>query len=161
MIDSQGAAPSVESINGQILPTARMVALFHAMQQRRYGGARRFRDHGLLESAVARGAQTLAYSTTSDIIEAICAVTEGIIRNHPFVDGNKRTAFATLVSTLATNGYRLEMEPIQAARSIVDYAASRITSERFRDGIRTHATKEPAGEPTGRLPDADDTALVP
>ena len=104
-------AQLVKDFGGHVLPTARLVALFHGMQLRRFGGAAGLRDSGLLESAVARGAQVLAYSSADDIIEAACAIGEGIIRNHPFVDGNKRTAFATIVSTLAVNDCRLEMEP--------------------------------------------------
>lgn len=139
-------AQLVKDFGGHVLPTARLVALFHGMQLRRFGGAAGLRDSGLLESAVARGAQVLAYSSADDIIEAACAIGEGIIRNHPFVDGNKRTAFATIVSTLAVNDCRLEMEPVDAAQAMVDFAAKHLTSEEFRILLRAHAVPDPTSE---------------
>jgi death-on-curing protein len=142
---SLDAAHLVEIVAGHVLPTARLAALFHGIQLRRFGGAPGLRDSGLLESAVARGAQMLVYSETGDIIEAACAIAEGIVRNHPFVDGNKRTAFACIASTLAVNGYRLEMEPIDAAQAMVDLAANRMTAEEFRILMRAHAVPDPTG----------------
>lgn len=57
-----------------------------------YGGAPGVRDPGLLASALARPRQLLAYADNPDVIELAAAYTAGIIRNHPFVHGNKRTA---------------------------------------------------------------------
>lgn len=154
---SLDAAHLVDEVGGHVLPTARLVALFHGMQMRRFGGAAGLRDSGLLESAVARGAQVLAYSGTGDIVEAACVIAEGIIRNHPFVDGNKRTAFAAMASTLAVNGYRLEMEPVDAAQAVVDVAARNSTAEAFRNFVRAHAVPEPASDPTKRHPTTGET----
>lgn len=151
------AAHLVETVADHVLPTARLVALFHGIQLRRFGGAPGLRDSGLLESAVARGAQMLAYSETGDIIEAASAIAEGVIRNHSFVDGNKRTAFATFVSTLAVNGYRLEMEPIDAAQTMVDVAAKRMTTEEFRNLVRAHAVPEPTIDPAKEEPTTGET----
>ena len=158
---SLDAAHLVETVAGHVLPTAQLVALFHGIQLRRFGGAPGLRDSGLLESAVARGAQMLAYSETGDIFQAVCAIAEGIIRNHPFVDGNKRTAFATIAATLAVNGYRLEMEPIDAAQAMVDLAAKRLTAEEFRILLRAHAVPDPTSYLAKEQPTTGGTDLGP
>jgi death-on-curing protein len=71
-----------------------------------YGGAPGVRDPGLLESATARPRHLHAYADKPDVIQLAAAYTTGIIRNHPFVDGNKRTGFVAGVLFLEMNGYR-------------------------------------------------------
>lgn len=68
------------------------------------GGASGVRDIGLLESAIARPRNLNAYGE-DDIFILATAYVEGIAKNHPFVDGNKRTAFLTCLYFLAINGY--------------------------------------------------------
>lgn len=79
------------------------VLAIHADQIDRYGGASGVRDHGLLEAALYRP-QTGYYA---DLIEEAAALWESLAQNHPFIDGNKRTAFATLYTFLVINGARL------------------------------------------------------
>lgn len=76
------------------------VLAMHEDQIERYGGARGVRDHGLLESALYRP-QTGYYA---DLIEEAAALWESMAQNHPFIDGNKRTAFAATYTFLAING---------------------------------------------------------
>ena len=75
----------------------------HADQIERYGGSQGVRDHGLLESALYRP-QTGYYG---DLIEEAAALWESLAQNHPFIDGNKRTAFAATYTLLAINGAQL------------------------------------------------------
>src|SRR4051812_42056666 len=75
----------------------------HADQIARYGGTSEVRDYGLLESAVFRP-QTGYYA---DLIEEAAALWESLSQNHPFIDGNKRTAFAATYTFLAINGAQL------------------------------------------------------
>jgi death on curing protein len=75
----------------------------HADQIERYGGSAGVRDQGLLEGALFRP-QTGYYSS---LIEEAAALWESLSQNHPFVDGNKRTAFAITYTFLAINGARL------------------------------------------------------
>jgi death-on-curing protein len=75
----------------------------HADQIERYGGSPGVRDQGLLEGALFRP-QTGYYSS---LIEEAAALWESLSQNHPFVDGNKRTAFAITYTFLAINGVRL------------------------------------------------------
>jgi death-on-curing protein len=80
------------------------VLAIHADQVERYGGSHGIRDAGLLEAALFRP-QTGYYA---DLVEEAAALWESLAQNHPFVDGNKRTAFAATYTFLATNGLTLE-----------------------------------------------------
>ncbi len=79
------------------------VLAIHEDQIERYGGSQGVRDLGLLESALYRP-QTGYYA---DLIEEAAALWESLAQNHPFVDGNKRTAFAVMYTFLAINALRL------------------------------------------------------
>src|SRR5215471_2612375 len=84
------------------LTVAELLAI-HADQIERYGGSQGVRDPGLLEAALYRP-QTGYYA---DLIEEAAALWESLSQNHPFIDGNKRTAFAATYTFLAVNGARL------------------------------------------------------
>jgi death-on-curing protein len=88
------------------------VQAMHEDQIERYGGSAGLRDPGQLEAALFRP-QTGYYA---DLIEEAAALWESLSQNHPFVDGNKRTAFAAMFTFLAINGWRLtaEAEPTYA-----------------------------------------------
>ena len=79
------------------------VLAMHEDQIARYGGAAGLRDPGQLEAALFRP-QTGYYA---DLIEEAAALWESLSQNHPFIDGNKRTAFAATYTFLALNGWRL------------------------------------------------------
>jgi death on curing protein len=82
------------------------VLAMHADQIERYGGSEGLRDRGQLEAALFRP-QTGYYA---DLIEEAAAVWESLSQNHPFIDGNKRTAFAATYTFLAINGASLTAE---------------------------------------------------
>jgi death on curing protein len=86
----------------EYLTVAEVLAM-HADQIDRYGGSGGLRDPGQLESALFRP-QTGYYA---DLVEQAAALWESLSQNHPFVDGNKRTAFAATYTFLAINGHRL------------------------------------------------------
>ena len=79
------------------------VLAIHEDQIQRYGGASGVRDMGLLEAALFRP-QTGYYA---DTIAEAAALWESLAQNHPFIDGNKRTAFAATYTFLAINGFRI------------------------------------------------------
>ena len=79
------------------------VLAMHADQIERYGGSSGVRDSGQLEAALFRP-QTGYYA---DLMEEAAALWESLSQNHPFIDGNKRTAFAATYTFLAINGWRL------------------------------------------------------
>lgn len=87
------------------LTLADILAIHHD-QIERYGGTSGVRDAGLLEAALFRP-QTGYYS---DVLEEAAALWESLAQNHPFVDGNKRTAFAATYTLLAINGVRVNAD---------------------------------------------------
>jgi death-on-curing protein len=90
---------------------------FHAEQLALFGGADGIRDLGLLEAALARPQHKSAYGETG--LAALAAAHGfGIARNHPFVDGNKRTALASMIVFLNLNGLAL-VAPQEAATAIM------------------------------------------
>src|SRR5690348_7255908 len=90
---------------------------FHAEQLTLFGGAEGIRDLGLLESALTRPINKFGYGET-DLAALAAAYGFGIARNHPFIDGNKRTAFASIIVFLNLN--RLDLEaPEEAVTAIV------------------------------------------
>ncbi|HEX7359152.1 MAG TPA: type II toxin-antitoxin system death-on-curing family toxin [Bryobacteraceae bacterium] len=90
--------------------TVAEVLAMHADQIERYGGSEGLRDRGLLEAALYRP-QTGYYA---DLVEEAAALWESLSQNHPFIDGNKRTAFAAMYTFLAINGMRLTADERQA-----------------------------------------------
>ena len=87
------------------------------------GGASGVRDIGLLRSALARPRQQYAYGANPDIIDRAAAYIAGIVRNHPFVDGNKRTGFLVGILFLEINGIRFTAAEASAAQAILSLAA--------------------------------------
>lgn len=103
-----------------ILPDAATLRVFHDAQLRRFGGAPGLRDAGLLDSALGRVQSALAYADM-DVVDAAAMLCHAILKNHAFVDGNKRTAYGALVMILA--GLRLEAEDTEIVQTILDAAA--------------------------------------
>jgi len=97
------------------------VLQIHHRQIDNYGGAQGLRDTGLLESAVFR--PQIGYYNT--IAEEAAALMESLANNHPFLDGNKRVAFAAAHTFLLVNGYDLEVKPLVAYAFIMQSIARR------------------------------------
>ena len=109
-----------------------------------HGGAAGVRDDGLLQSALARPQQHYAYADTPDLIEMATAYTAGIVRNHPFVDGNKRTGFVVGILFLELNGYRFTATQENAAQAVIALAAGTLDEAGYTSFLRanTEATNE-------------------
>lgn len=97
----------------------------HAEQLALFGGADGLRDIGLLESALGRPLNKYAYGER-DLAVLAAAYGFGIARNHPFVDGNKRTAFASIVIFLGLAGIELDASPANATAIMLGLAAGEI-----------------------------------
>jgi death-on-curing protein len=95
-----------------------------------FGGAPGLRDRGLLDSALARPQQLHAYANPG-VAELAAAYATGILRNHPFVDGNKRIAFLLAYVFLARNDLNLTAPEAQATRAVLDLASGSISEEAF------------------------------
>ena len=88
-----------------------------------HGGAVGVRDMGLLQSALARPQQYLAYADAVGIVELAALCTAAIVRNHPFVDGNKRTGFVVGILFLELNGFAFMASEEEAAQAVLVLAA--------------------------------------
>jgi death on curing protein len=104
-----------------------------------HGGAAGLRDQALLESALARPRQHLAYSKSADMITMAALYTTGIIRNHPFVDGNKRAGFVTGVLFLELNGFSFIASEADATRAVMDLAAGTLDEITFGAWLRQNS----------------------
>jgi death on curing protein len=105
-----------------------------------HGGAEGVRDESLLQSALARPLNQIAYAN-SDIIELAAKYTAGIVQNHPFIDGNKRTGFVIGVLFLELNGYRFTASEEAAAQAVLELAAGTIDEEGFSEFLRANAER--------------------
>jgi death-on-curing protein len=112
----------------------------HAEQLALFGGADGIRDLALLESALARPLNKFAYGET-DLAALAAAYAFGIARNHPFVDGNKRAAFAAMIVFLGLNGIDLDVAPEAATAIILGVAASEIEEDGLARWIRDNWPK--------------------
>ena len=96
----------------------------------RFGGLDGLRDEGLLKSALARPQQLLNYDSPT-LYDLAASYTYGIVKNHPFLDGNKRAGFMAAYTFLAINGLQLGASEEAAASQTLALAASEITAEEF------------------------------
>lgn len=110
---------------------------FHAEQLALFGGADGMRDRGLLESALARPINKLGYGETS-MAALAAAYGFGIARNHPFIDGNKRAALASMIVFLGLNGLDLDVPQETATAVILSLAAGEITEDVLTQWIADH-----------------------
>ncbi len=110
---------------------------FHAEQLALFGGADGTRDRGLLESALARPRNKFTYGETN-IAALAAAYGFGIARNHPFVDGNKRTALAAMIVFLALNKFDLEAPQETATAIVLGMAAGEVTETVLAGWIADH-----------------------
>jgi death-on-curing protein len=110
---------------------------FHAEQLALFGGADGIRDRGLLESALARPINKFGYGETG-IADLAAAYGFGIARNHPFIDGNKRTALASMIVFLGLNGIDLDAPQEAIAAMIMSLAAGEITEDVLAHWIADH-----------------------
>lgn len=101
-----------------------------------HGGAAGVRDAGLLASALARPRNRAAYDE-ADLCALAAAYAAGIVGNHPFVDGNKRTAFMAAYTFLARNGLRLTAPDDKATHAVHALAAGEMTEDAFAAWLRT------------------------
>ncbi|MBI5920541.1 MAG: type II toxin-antitoxin system death-on-curing family toxin [Betaproteobacteria bacterium] len=114
-----------------------VVIAAHNEQLAEHGGAAGTRDSGLLESALARPENLAAYGDP-DAAALAAAYGFGIVRNHPFVDGNKRAALIATELFLALNGFDLVVGDVECVVTILALAAGELDEAEFADWLRAH-----------------------
>ena len=112
----------------------------HTRQLRIFGGASGIRDKGGLESALGRPVNKWRYES-AELPELAAAYAFAIVRNHPFVDGNKRAGFMAMVGFLQLNGLDFRPDPVEATAIILGLAASEIDEAGLTRWIRDNWTK--------------------
>ena len=114
-----------------------VVLAIHQRQLAEHGGGSGVRDPGLLGSALARPKNLLAYSEPAADLAALAAsYAYGIAKNHPFVDGNKRTAFVVCRTFLLINGHDLDASREQKYRTFLALAEGAIAEDELTTWIR-------------------------
>ncbi len=111
------------------------IEIIHDEQLAEHGGAGGIRDAGLLESALARPRNLYAYGE-ADICALAAAYASAIERNHPFVDGNKRTGFLAAYSFLAVNGLELDAPEAEAVVMTLGLASGEMPEQGFAAWLR-------------------------
>ncbi len=120
------------------------VARMHMDQLAEHGGGLGLRDAGLLDSAMARAKNLHAYGETDRIVLAT-AYASGVVRNHPFIDGNKRTGFLAAYVFLAVNGFEIVADEPDVVVTMLALAAGELSDEAFTRWLRAVVTPMAAG----------------
>jgi death on curing protein len=130
--------------------TASAVAAIHEELISRYGGVSGVRAVGLLESAVARPQHLAAYRRKVTVPALAAAYGRGLLRNHPFVDGNKRIALAAMVVFLDLNGWELACSQAEETAMIFRAAAGEMSERSWSEWVGRSARKKLRDEPNIR-----------
>ena len=128
-------------LNGWCWLNAATLVAVHEEQLAEHGGAAGMRDPGLFESAMARPENLVHYAsadTPPDLAQLAASYGFGLARNHPFIDGNKRTAFVAIELFLQLNGHSLVANDHDCVSTILHLAAGELSEEELAAWIRSH-----------------------
>ena len=132
----------------------RLALAIHDRQLAEHGGSSGVRDDHLLESALARPLQLYAYGDPlPDLADLAATLAYGLARNHPFVDGNKRTAYVVCRTFLVLNDVDLTASAEEKYLTIIALAEDKLTVEEFAGWLRSRiqvSTKNQVQEPRRR-----------
>lgn len=119
----------------------------HAELLAEHGGAEGLRDPGLLSSALARPKNRSVYGRSSSIFNLAAVYGTGIVRNHPFIDGNKRVALMVVYAFLEMDGYRLEAPEVEAVGIMLALAAGEVDERSLSGWLKQYSVPSVAGAP--------------
>jgi len=125
---------SLEFVRGDVLRNV------HDRLIDRYGGVSGVRDENALESAIGRPRNLLEYGGITSVPRLGAAVAWALFRNHPFADGNKRSAFAALDMFFELNGYRLTCSEVEETAMVLQAAGSDISEEEWTAWVERSVT---------------------
>ena len=117
------------------------VDLLHDLLLAEHGGEEGLRDEGLLESALARPKNLLAYGRPKDLCALAAAYGFGLAKNHPFFDGNKRIAYVAMVTFLEDNGQWVQAPEAGAVELMFGVAVGDVSETRLAAWLREHSSK--------------------
>jgi death-on-curing protein len=116
------------------IPEETLLAIHEALLEM-FGGSAGIRDRGLLESAMSRPRQRFTYEK-ADLITLAGALATGIVKNHPFIDGNKRTGFMAAYTFLEANGFSFQASEEEVVEHTLALAAGAIEEDEFTEWLR-------------------------
>jgi death-on-curing protein len=122
----------------------------HAAMIAEHGGRPGIRDVGLLSSALARPRNQRAYGTSSTLFDLAAGYGAAIVKNHPFIDGNKRVGLMVMYVFLDINGYQLDAPEVEAADVMLRLAAGELEEKRLSQWLKANSQPRPAPRPPGR-----------
>jgi death-on-curing protein len=128
-------------MSGEITTEPRWIRLdvalsVHQRQLAEHGGLPGLRDAGLLESALTRPQQSYHYQNTVALTELAASLGYGIAKNHPFLDGNKRTALALTDLFLILNGYEIVAPPMDTYQAMIALAGGDWSEQALADWLK-------------------------
>ena len=118
-----------------------VVDAIHTDQLREHGGLPGIRDENVLESALARPQQKWHYANDADVPILAAAYAFGLVKNHPYRDGNKRVGFLAMVTLLGLNDHDLVATDAEAVAEMLALADGGVSEEALADWIRQHIAK--------------------
>ncbi|OFW15644.1 MAG: death-on-curing protein [Acidobacteria bacterium RIFCSPLOWO2_12_FULL_67_14] len=118
-----------------------VVDAIHDEQLREHGGLPGVRDENVLESALARPQQKWHYSDRTDVPMLAAAYAFGLVKNHPYRDGDKRIGFLAMATFLGVNGYELSAADAEVVAEFLGLAEGRVSEQALADWIREHTSK--------------------
>lgn len=136
---------SPEGRNEPAWLTRLTVDVVHRTQVDEHGGHHGVRDESLLESALGRPRNRWGYDEDVDLADLAASYAHGIARNHPFLDGNKRTAFMAAYTFLDVNGLALDAPEAEAVAAMRALSTGELGEEEFAEWLRRHTevSREP------------------
>jgi death-on-curing protein len=121
--------------------TAQVVEIIHLGQLAEHGGRRGVHDRNALESAVARCRQRLTHDPEATLQELAVALCHGLVRDHPFIDGNKRVGFLAAYAFLGLNGFELEAAEDDVVSTIEGVAAGSVSETGLADWFEARSQR--------------------
>ena len=121
--------------------TMEMVRAIHEESLTLFGGAAGVRDEALLESAMAHPRSLFAYGASPTIHHLAAAYCSGIVRNHPFIDGNKRAGLLAARAFLFLNGYDFDPDEAEEVNFIVELAAGTLDEGALAEWFKSNTTR--------------------
>jgi death-on-curing protein len=116
------------------------VLTLHEQSLAEFGGAAGIRDEGLLDSALGKPENLFAYGRPT-VFDLAASYGFGIVKNHPFIDGNKRAGFITAATFLELNGYRFQATEAKAAVRTLALAAGEMSEKEFAAWLKENSRR--------------------